>query len=43
MTEMSKCPVNHVPDNSAGGGATNRDWWPGQLNVNILHQHFSPV
>ena len=40
MTEMSKCPVNHVPDNSAGGGATNRDWWPGQLNVNILHQHF---
>ena len=39
MTEMSKCPVNHVPDNSAGGGTTNRDWWPGQLNINILHQH----
>ena len=39
MTETSKCPVNHVPDNSAGGGTTNRDWWPGQLNINILHQH----
>ena len=39
MTEMSKCPVNHVPDNSAGGGTTNRDWWSGQLNINILHQH----
>ena len=39
MTEMSKCPVNHAPDNSAGDGTTNRDWWPGQLNINILHQH----
>ena len=39
MSETSKCPVNHVPDNSAGGGTTNRDWWPGQLNINILHQH----
>ena len=39
MTEKSKCPVHHVPDHSAGGGTTNRDWWPGQLNINILHQH----
>ncbi len=39
MTEKSKCPVHNVPDNSAGGGTTNRDWWPGQLNINILHQH----
>ena len=39
MTEMSKCPVNHAPDNSAGDGTTNRDWWPGQLNIDILHQH----
>ncbi len=42
MTEKSKCPVHHVPDNSAGGGTANRDWWPGRLNVNILHQH-SPL
>ncbi len=26
---------------SAGGGTTNRDWWPNQLNLDILHQHSS--
>ena len=31
----SKCPFNHA----AGGGTTNRDWWPNQLNLRILHQH----
>jgi catalase-peroxidase len=31
----SKCPFNHA----AGGGTTNRDWWPNQLNLKILHQH----
>jgi catalase-peroxidase len=34
MTE-SKCPFNHA----AGGGTSNRDWWPDQLNLKILHQH----
>src|SRR5512137_1450873 len=24
---------------TAGGGPTNRDWWPNQLRLNILHQH----
>jgi catalase-peroxidase len=24
---------------SAGGGTTNQDWWPNQLNLDILHQH----
>ncbi len=33
----SKCPFNHA----AGGGTTNRDWWPNQLNIKILHQHSS--
>ncbi len=23
----------------AGGGTSNRDWWPDQLNLKILHQH----
>ncbi len=23
----------------AGGGTSNRDWWPNQLNLKILHQH----
>ncbi|HEX4309642.1 MAG TPA: catalase/peroxidase HPI [Acidobacteriaceae bacterium] len=31
----AKCPFNHA----AGGGTTNRDWWPNQLNLRILHQH----
>lgn len=31
----SKCPFHH----SAGGGTSNRDWWPNQLNLDILHQH----
>ncbi len=26
---------------SAGGGTSNRDWWPNQLKLNILHQHSS--
>ena len=40
MTEVSKCPVKVVlENNSAGGGTTNKDWWPSQLNINLLHQH----
>ena len=40
MTEVSKCPVKLVLENNAAeGGTTNRDWWPSQLNVNLLHQH----
>ncbi len=38
MNENSKCPVPHA----AGGGTSNRDWWPNQLNLKILHQH-SPL
>jgi catalase-peroxidase len=37
MGTETKCPFNHA----AGGGTTNRDWWPNQLNLNILHQHSS--
>ena len=35
MSSESKCPFNHA----AGGGTSNRDWWPNQLNLRILHQH----
>ena len=35
MSNESKCPFNH----GAGLGPTNRDWWPNQLNLKILHQH----
>ena len=37
---VSKCPFSSgALKNSAGGGLTNRDWWPNQLNLNILRQH----
>ncbi len=35
MSTESKCPFHHA----AGGGTTNRNWWPTQLKVEILHQH----
>ena len=28
-------------EQGAGGGTTNQDWWPKQLNLDILHQHSS--
>ncbi|WP_342624916.1 catalase/peroxidase HPI [Pseudomonas alkylphenolica] len=34
MSNESKCPFNPA----AGGGTSNRDWWPDQLNLRILHQ-----
>ena len=37
MKDESKCPVTHA----AGRGTSNRDWWPNQLNLKILHQHSS--
>jgi catalase-peroxidase len=30
----SKCPFNH-----GASAPTNRDWWPNQVNLNVLHQH----
>ncbi len=35
----SKCPVTGKSSRQvAGGGTSNRDWWPNQLNLQILHQ-----
>jgi catalase-peroxidase len=40
MTEESKCPVTgRMNKPLSGGGTSNRDWWPNQLNLRILHQH----
>ncbi len=40
MNEKSKCPVTgRTRDVTAGGGTSNKDWWPNQLNLRILHQH----
>jgi len=35
MDDKIKCPFHHT----AGGGMSNRDWWPNQLQLDILHQH----
>jgi len=36
MNGDSRCPVT---GSTARGGTSNRDWWPNQLNLRILHQH----
>jgi len=40
MSESTaKCPVMHGAVTSANSGTKNNDWWPNQLNLNILRQH----
>jgi len=40
MNEESKCPVTGRTSRPiAGGGTSNLDWWPNQVNLRILHQH----
>jgi catalase-peroxidase len=36
----AKCPISSA-QHSAGGGTTNKEWWPNQLKLNLLHQHSS--
>ena len=36
-TNEAKCPFSQA----AGAGRTNREWWPQQLRVDLLHQHSS--
>ena len=37
-----KCPVMHgAMTTHSSSGTSNKDWWPNQLNLNILHQHDS--
>jgi catalase-peroxidase len=37
MTTEAKCPFHHA----IGQGTSNRDWWPNQLRLDLLHQHSS--
>ena len=40
MDVESRCPVMHGANTKNNGeGTTNRDWWPNQLDISILHQH----
>ena len=42
MSADSKCPVTGMTRKAiSGGGTANRDWWPNQVNLKILHQHSS--
>ncbi|MBC2839526.1 catalase/peroxidase HPI [Robiginitalea sp. SC105] len=43
-SSASNCPfLNGELHQAAGGGTTNRDWWPNSLNLNILRQHSEKV
>jgi catalase-peroxidase len=35
MSSESKCPFH----SAAGGGTSNKDWWPNQLRLDLLNQH----
>jgi catalase-peroxidase len=37
VVKESKCPFGHM----AGGGTSNRDWWPNDLRLDLLQQHSS--
>src|SRR5450432_3045874 len=37
MSPEAKCPFHH----GSSASTTNRDWWPNQLNLNLLHHHSS--
>src|SRR4030067_1218751 len=42
MNEANKCPVTGKSGRTiAARGTSNRDWWPNQLKLDILHQHSS--
>jgi catalase-peroxidase len=42
MSNESKCPFSGgIIEHTTAGAKGNRDWWPNQLNVGILHQHSS--
>jgi catalase-peroxidase len=40
VESSGKCPVMHgTASNTTAAGRSNRDWWPNQLNLRILHQN----
>jgi len=43
MEKESKCPVTGATSHPAATGTSNRDWWPNQLNLKILHQNSSMI
>lgn len=44
MSQSGGCPVTGAAaKHAAGGGMTNKDWWPQMLNLDVLRQHSSLV
>jgi len=41
MSNEAKCPFAGVLEHTSAGVKSNREWWPKQLNLEILHQHSS--
>jgi catalase-peroxidase len=39
MNEISKCPIHGTPTKGRFSSRMNRDWWPNQLNLKMLHQN----
>jgi catalase-peroxidase len=39
MAEESKCPFTGGVHTRVGEGQSNREWWPNQLNLKLLHPH----
>jgi catalase-peroxidase len=39
MSDDIKCPVTGKTADHLSGGTANKDWWPNQINLGILHQH----
>ena len=40
MNGEAKCPVSHgSSDQHTNRAQTNKEWWPDQVNLGILHQH----
>ncbi|MEQ8823316.1 MAG: catalase/peroxidase HPI [Filomicrobium sp.] len=39
MNEISKCPMHGTAAHVTFSSQSNRDWWPNQLNLKILHQN----
>lgn len=43
MSKTGKCPVTGSTSHSAAKGTSNKEWWPNQLNLKILHQNPSTL
>lgn len=39
MSDEKKCPFSHGAQSKAGKKNANKDWWPNQIDLGILHQH----